>query len=218
MASGSKRKKIKRPTKKIKSKKIPPGPSLEPLRGVWDWEKVEDLEVLIAPAGGKFGGSSVIGLTWRGGTFAEFYRKVSASPPPRPPPIIFFKPFTSDLASPHARTYILTPTSFSVSLSWFPSQTPSAGAGLWAGAGGPGGRLCGCPAPRAPPRWVQRAPFSACAGGKHPERPGKPAPLGLSSPQRARLVAKRRKREMTRGAALQAHPNFDPPQHTPHSQ
>lgn len=73
---------------------------MEPLRGVWDWEKVEDLEVLIAPAGGKFGGSSVIGLTWRGGTFAEFYRKVSASPPPRPPPIIFFKPFTSDSVSP----------------------------------------------------------------------------------------------------------------------
>lgn len=87
MASESKRKKLKTPTKK----KIPPDPSLEPLRGVWDWEKVEDLEVLIAPAGGKFGGSSVIGLTWRGGTFAEFYRKVSASPPPRPPPIIFFQ-------------------------------------------------------------------------------------------------------------------------------
>lgn len=103
--------------KNANQKKIPPDPSLEPLRGVWDWEKVEDLEVLIAPAGGKFGGSSVIGLTWRGGTFAEFYRKVSASPPPRPPPIIFFKPFTSDLASPATHTYILTPTPFSSFLS-----------------------------------------------------------------------------------------------------
>lgn len=121
---------------------------MEPLRGVWDWEKVEDLEVLIAPAGGKFGGSSVIGLTWRGGTFAEFYRKVSASPPPRPPPIIFFKPFTSDSAflpppppKAHAHPY---PSPFLLSpLRSFSLRLPrlALGCGVLLGAG----KVVGCP-------------------------------------------------------------------------
>lgn len=174
---------------------------MEPLRGVWDWEKVEDLEVLIAPAGGKFGGSSVIGLTWRGGTFAEFYRKVSASPPPRPPPIIFFKPFTSDLASPHAHTYILTPTSFSVSLSVvsLSKSLGSCSALGWCRGPGPGGfggaqhavRGCG----------GVRGPLSACAGGSRAERPGETRTSRAFPAAAGTACSEKKEREITRGAA-----------------
>lgn len=44
------------------------------------WAKVAAWDALIAPGGGKFGGSGVIGLTWRRRDFVEAEAKVSASP------------------------------------------------------------------------------------------------------------------------------------------
>jgi hypothetical protein len=50
-------------------------------RGLWTWR------LLYLRAGGKFGGSGVIGLTWGGGTFRSFIGKFPlSSPPPSPPP------------------------------------------------------------------------------------------------------------------------------------
>lgn len=162
---------------------------MEPLRGVWDWEKVEDLEVLIAPAGGKFGGSSVIGLTWRGGTFAEFYRKVSASPPPRPPPIIFFKPFTSDLASPlHTHIHPYPSLFLGFPLRGFSLKLLRFALGFAVVLRGRAGRLWGCAAAEGSAGRLVPVLRATSPSGR-----SKPAPLGLSSPRRARLAAKRRK-------------------------
>lgn len=67
------------------------------------------------------------------------------------------------------------------------------------GGAGPGG----CEGAQPPERCCcgVSEPLAACAGAAAPSGRGKPAPPGLSSPQRARLVAKRRKGEITHGAA-----------------
>lgn len=191
---------------------------MEPVRGVWDWEKVEDLEVLIAPAGGKFGGSSVIGLTWRGGTFAEFYRKVSASPPPRPPPIIFFSSHSQVIRPPPTHAYILTPSPFSASLSVVSASgsfgSHSALGRCWGTAvGGYGGaRAPPCAAAEGPAGRLVPAP-----GGWLP-RSGRDNPHLSGFPRcRGQGLQRRGGRGNYPPGSIQAHPNSVPLSQAPRS-
>ncbi|XP_049749513.1 uncharacterized protein LOC126081589 [Elephas maximus indicus] len=84
----------------------------------------ESARLLYLRAGGKFGGSRVIGLTWGGGTFRSFIGKFPlSSPPPRPHPLPQGltirppKPFKNDLA-PQPASLLPSP---------IPSPPPSSG-------------------------------------------------------------------------------------------
>lgn len=71
----------------------PPGKAAdagEPARCLGVGRRLHTWRLLYLRAGGKFGGSSVIGLTWGGGTFRSFIGKfpLSSPPSPSPPPFL----------------------------------------------------------------------------------------------------------------------------------